>query len=156
VYATAGDEYQVLAVAPDGQPRWALRVAHERAPFTDEHRRHAIDRLTVNSPDLDTTDARWPTHLGAVGQLAVDGHGHLYVFGFVPPETFAAAPDEIDVDVYAPDGERLFSGTMPNVRWRDAAGDFVYAVRENPTTEEREPVRYRLVEPFALVARRER
>jgi hypothetical protein len=148
VYATAGDEYQVLAVAPDGQPRWALRVAHERAPFTDEHRRRALDRLTENSPDLDTADARWPARLGAIGQLAVDGHGHLYVFGFVPPEPFAAAPDEVAVDVYAPNGERLFTGTMPNVRWRDAAGDFVYAVREGPTTAEREPVRYRLVEPF--------
>lgn len=30
VYASAGDEYQVLAVGPNGEAEWALRVAHER------------------------------------------------------------------------------------------------------------------------------
>ena len=146
VYASAGDEYQVLALGPGGEATWALRVAHERAPFTDEHRTRIIEVLTGNFPGLDPSGTDWPTHLASISQIAVDGHGHLFVFGASAP--FGTQQERIEVDVYSPDGERLFTGTMEPLRWTDAAGDFVYSLRTNEDTGEMEPVRYRLVEPF--------
>ncbi len=146
VYPSPGDEYQILALAADGSGRWALRVARPRPPLTEEHRAHVIDALRGNFPDLDTSETEWPSHIGSVQRLAVDGHGHLYVFFMQPP--FTSAPDEVAVDVYDAEGSRLFAGTMPSIRWTDAAGDFVYALRRNPMSDEDEPVRYRLVEPF--------
>ncbi|MGD8331899.1 MAG: 6-bladed beta-propeller [Acidobacteriota bacterium] len=148
VYATAGDQYQVIAVAPDGSTRWALRVAQERVPFTDADRRRILDVLSNNGEaPVDAAGTDWPAYLASISRLSVDGHGHLYVFGPTPP--FAEAPGEVDVEVYAADGKRLFTGTMPPVRWSDAVGDFVYGTRTNEATDEREVVRYRLVEPFA-------
>ena len=107
VYASAGDQYQVLAVGPDLERTWALRVAHEPAPFTDEHRARALEALSRGGREVDASGAAWPTNLGAISHLAVDGHGHLYVFGFVAPPPFAQRPQEFPVDVYARDGERL-------------------------------------------------
>ena len=146
VYASAGDEYQVLAVGPDGEADWALRVAHERKPFTEDDRARMLDVVTRTSPGTDTSDAEWPTHFGAISRLDVDGHGHLFVFGFQPP--FAPVPEQVAVDVYAPDGQRLCTGTMPPLRWTAAAGDFIYSVRRDEETGENEPIRYRLVELF--------
>lgn len=146
VYASAGIEYQVLAIGPDRTPRWALRVAHARAPLTDQQRDRIVDLLRNNFPDLDASDTNWPSHLGSISRLAVDGRGRLYVFAFEPP--LSVSDEDVDVDVYAPDGERLFTGRMPQFRWSDAAGDFVYGWRTNNDTEEQEPVRYRLVVPF--------
>lgn len=147
VYATAGDAYQVIAVAPDGSTRWALRVAQERVPFTDADRRRILDVLSNNGEaPVDAAGTDWPQYLGSISRLSVDGHDHLYVFG--PSAPFADAPAMTDVDVYAADGQRLFTGTMPPVRWSDAIGDFVYGTRINEATDEREVVRYRLVEPF--------
>lgn len=147
VYASAGNQYQILAFGADGAARWALRVAHQPARFTDDDRQRILERLRERTPELDAGDTSWPSHLAAISRLAVDGHGHLYVFGAEPP--FGPTPAEEGVDVYARGGERLFTGTMPPIRWTDANGDFVYAVRTNPRTEEREIVRSRLVEPFS-------
>jgi hypothetical protein len=146
VYATAGTEYQILSLDPEGSTRWALRVAHERVPFTDEDRTRILDLLRNNIPDLDDSGTQWPDRIGSIGDLAVDGHGHLYVYAMQP--LYAPTPELVAVDVYAPDGERLFAGMAPPFRWTDAAGDFVYGTRRNEQTEEDEPVRYRLVEPF--------
>jgi hypothetical protein len=147
VFATTGDEYQVLAFDPGGSPRWALRVAHERGSFTDEHRDAIASMLRSNFPDdADPMDAEWPDRVGSISHLFVDGHGHLYVTGFVVP--YVPAPERLDVDVFSADGERLLVGSMPNVRWTDARADFVYGMRTNEGTGEQEPIRYRLVEPF--------
>lgn len=146
VYASAGIEYQVLAFAPDGSPRWALRAAHERAPITDDDRTRIVEMLRSNFPDLDPSGTDWPSRAGSIGRLEVDGHGHLYVYEFAAP--FGGPSDSLAVDVYDPDGTRLFSGTIPSLRWTDAVGDYVYGIRTNEQTEEDEPVRFRLVEPF--------
>jgi hypothetical protein len=147
VYATAGDEYQVLSLDRDGTPRWALRVARERPPLTEQDRDDVLDLLRDNFPDLDDSGTQWPDRVASIGNLVVDGHGHLYVYA-MGAVFYAPTPDLVAVDVYAPDGERLFSGMAPPFYWTDAAGDFVYGVRRNEQTEENEPVRYRLVEPF--------
>jgi hypothetical protein len=68
VYASAGDEYQVLAVCADGEADWALRVAHERKLFTEDDRARLLDVVTRTSPGTDTSDAEWPTHFGAISR----------------------------------------------------------------------------------------
>jgi hypothetical protein len=77
----------------------------------------------------------------------VDGQERLYVF---PQVSVSGGPSEglVPVDVYSPEGDHLFSGLMEQFEWTAASGDLVYGIRVNPQTEEREPVRYRLVEPF--------
>jgi len=147
VYASAGDEYQVLAIDPDGEQEWALRVARERPAFTSDDRARVLDRLSMDGThDVDDSGTNWPARLAAISRLAVDGHGHLYVFDAERP--FAETPERVAVDVYAADGERLFTGTMPPISWHDVSGDYVFDLRSNAQTEEREVVRYRLVEPF--------
>lgn len=147
VYASAGDEYQVLAVGTGGEQRWALRVAHQRLPLTDDDRARILDRLSMDGThEVDDSNVNWPSHIGSISRLAVDGHGHLYVFAAEPP--YVDESPDIDVDVYGADGERLFAGTMPRISWSEAAADYVVALRRNRQTEEREAVRYRLVEPF--------
>ena len=108
----------------------------------------------MSSPQIE-----WPAFVHTIARLAVDGHGHLYVF----PEVFRdlgpdglpafgflrfRRPDKVPVEVYSPEGERLFAGTMRNGNWSAAHGDFVYSLRKSEQTEEHELVRYCLVEPF--------
>jgi hypothetical protein len=78
--------------------------------------------------------------------MLVDGHGHLYVFPYVPvgPEDPAPVP----VDVYAPDGERLFTGMSPPRSWVHTSGDHIWEIGTDPTTEEYVVRKVRLVEPF--------
>jgi len=147
IYATGGDEYQVVAIDVSGVARWALRVAWKREPFTEEHENGVLSWLEELSPDdAVATGTDWPTQLPALSGLAVDGHGHLYVFPF--EFGFGETGEEREVDVYSRDGERLFTGHMDRALWLDARGDFVYSLRTNEETGELEPVRYRLVEPF--------
>jgi hypothetical protein len=167
VYVTTGVEYDVLALAPDGLPRWALVVAWPRTRLTDERIDQALahvmgkddegDDIPSSLTGVSRSDVDWPESLPAlmgtsIGHyetrpqpIRVDGHGHLYVFPFIPENW-----DRSDqpVDVYSAEGEHLFSGMMPVVRWDSARGDHVYGVRIDPDTEEYTAVRYRLVEPF--------
>lgn len=162
LYVAAGDEYQVLAFAPDGSLRWALRTSMKRPPLTDERIETSLEGLATVGPDdrplvppASASEVDWPAELPAlVGRpsahaytepIRVDGHGHLYVYPFIPDSWDRA---DQPVDVYSRDGERLFSGMMPLLRWDAARDDFVYAVDTDPVTEEYRVVRYRLVEPF--------
>jgi hypothetical protein len=165
VYVTAGSDYEVLALAADATPRWALRVAWPRMLLTDERIEQALRHVMgLDEPDDDIpsgitgvrrSDVDWPELLPALmgrpsahryaEPLKVDGHGHVYVFPFVPDAW--DRPDQ-PVDVYSADGEHLFSGMIPFRRWDSARGDFVYGVGTDPVSEEYRAVRYRLVEPF--------
>lgn len=152
LYVTTSEEYQVHAF---GSRRWALRAAWPREPITEQ----AVEAEMVRVPDelanASRSELGFPEHFKAIAGLQVDGHGHLYVFPFHPPMD-APRPRGADrpreeprpVDVYAPDGEHLFSGVMDLGAWSGALGDFVYNVRRDPDREEDEIVRYRLVEPF--------
>lgn len=145
VYVTAGQQYQILAFEPDGSARWALRVARSAEPFGPEHIETLLAPLRERTPDIDTAEVEWPGSLYTISRLEVDGHGHLYVFPYYFRDL---GPDEIPVEVYDTDGERLFAGTMRESGWSAAHGDFVYRLRSNPDTDESELVRYRLIEPF--------
>ena len=133
VYVTATREYQVLAMAQDGQARWALRIAWPR-PSPDEIA--DLDHVRVELPE---------DRMLALTHLAVDGHGHLYVY---PYDTAEGASPLLPVDVYTPDGERIFSGMIDDMRWVKARGDHVYVPIFDIGTGEHHVVRYRLVEPF--------
>ena len=151
-YLTAGDEYQVLALDAQGLARWALRVAWERVPISEEDKENRIRRLRKVPTQIDTSRTEWPEAFGAISRLCLDGHGKLYVF---PQVSSVQRPGEyVPVDVFSPDGEHLFSGLMEPFEWTAASGDFVYGIRENQETGEREPVRYRLVEPFRITSGR--
>ena len=145
VYATVGEEYQVLAFDASGSPLWALRAARPRRAFGEEHKNAVLESLRDRNPDVNAMKGEWPEFIHTIGRLAVDGHGHLYVFPYVFRDM---GPDELPVEVYSPEGERLFAGTMSDDGWSTASGDFVYSLRRNQQTEEQELVRYRLIEPF--------
>ena len=145
VYATAGQEYQILAFDSSGAPRWALRAARPQQAFTEEHKDAVLAPIRDRFEDLAAMPIEWPGFVYTISRLAIDGHGHLYVF----PHYFRDfGPQELPVEVYSPQGERLFAGTMSEGGWSAARGDFVYSMRRNEQTEERELVRFRLVEPF--------
>ncbi len=146
VYAVVGEEYQVLAFDPSGSPLWALRAARQRQAFGEEHKNAVLDPVRDRFADLDAMQIEWPEFIHTIGRLTVDGHGHLYVFPYIFRDL---GPDELLVEVYSSEGERLFAGTMSDDGgWSAASGDFVYSLRRNEQTEEQELVRYRLIEPF--------
>ncbi len=167
VYLTHADEYQILALSPDAEVRWALRTAWPRLEMTAADREQAVLRRVAGMA-TDDLDVAWPSHHPALANggaghaaLHVDGHGHLYVFPFVRPsesrQDGAGENDEaaaggagapFPVDVYDAEGQRLFTGLIEIPGWRDAAGDFVYRFEQVPVSEERVVVRYRLREPF--------
>lgn len=147
LYFSSAEEYQILAADASGAPRWALRATWSRVPMHDTE----IDELMVavreRMPDASRDEVEWPTHRPALarrGSLQVDGHGNLFVFPTVPPDW---PEDTRAVDVYSSDGELLFSGTMPRINWRAAAGDHVYGLEADPDTEEQILVRYRVELP---------
>jgi hypothetical protein len=139
VYATLGDEYQVLAMDLDGAPLWALRVAWPRPPyraaFKEMHReraaRYEIDPDTLEFPPLDP----------AVLTANVDGHGRLFVY----PNVGDQPPDEgySPIDVYSPEGDLIAAGMGP-AGWITAQGDHVYGWRHDEETDNWYVVRSRL------------
>lgn len=145
VYVSPGDEYQVLAFAPDGSPRWALRVAWPRQPLSAEQVDAALQAEREQNPEARYADYEWPEAMPALFHLAVDDHGHIYVY---PYAASTDGPGDRPVDVYSPDGERLYSGIIAGHLWTRARGDWVFRVGTDPRTEERVVARYRLVEPF--------
>ena len=148
-YLTAGDEYQIVALDQQGQPRWALRVAWERFPVTKDDIQERISRIpeALSHLDFDVDGTEWPEAFGSISRLSLDGHGRLYVFPHVSASG-RSADGFVPVDVFSPDGEHLFSGLIEPFEWTAAKGDHVYGIRENQETGEREPVRYSLAVPF--------
>ena len=145
VYLSALQEYQVLAMTPDGTAAWALRVAWPRLPLPEAQKQSLIDSVLDNFP-VETTvtvdQLEWPERSPSIVGLSSDGAGRLYVFptpeglGLEPPESWP-------VDVYSPDGGHIASGTVP-YRWSYARGDYVYGTRPDDN-DETVVVRYRLL-----------
>lgn len=145
IFATDSIEYQVLAISPDGVMDWALRVAWVAETVTDDLIEQSIESARERRPDTTRSDLIFPERLPVLSHIAVDGHGHVYVYPrFRRGDTLQDRP----VDVYSTEGEHLFSGMIPDRRWRRAEGDFVYAAGEDRVTGEHLVWRWKLVEPF--------
>ena len=147
IYTTVAAEYQVRAYDRDATLRWALRVAWPRVPIEEHEIVAVIERARENIPEATRSEVDWPEVRPALSYVAVDGHGHIYLYPY-PANQEAAEADEVPVDVYSADGEHLFSGLIPALRWNDVQGDFVYRPNSNDDTGEQMIVRYRLVETF--------
>lgn len=160
LYLAAGDEYQVLALAPSGEPRWALRASLPMPPFQI---REIDDRVERTDRASSRSDFTWDELLPAIDAIRVDGHGHLWVYP-TDERVVAGGPGERapagkverqappapkPVDVYSSEGGLLYSGTTDLPLWHVSLGDFVYALAEDQDSGERLVVRYRIVEPFA-------
>ena len=161
-YLTNGDEYQVLALDPNSEPRWVLRVAAEKHAFIEEYVEEYVEsageRSGVTLSVSEFEDWR-PEYFPVIRHLSVDGRGRLWVFPYsaVSPEV----REEVPVDIYSPDGDRVLAALFPNVvarqvpvgtratmpHWLAAFEDYVYAIEMDPDTEEQRVVRYRLVLP---------
>ena len=150
VYLTQSDEYQVLAFDAEGSPRWAMRVAMPRPSLFRRDIERTLENVRKRFPDALDSSIDWPAASYALSSLLLDGHGHLYVLPYIPPEFEA---QEREVDVYSREGERLFAGriVLPVGGWSGmyaASGDFMFFMSPDAETGEWEVARYRLVEPF--------
>jgi len=147
LYFTSSLEHQILATDSAGTVAWALRAQSARDPFPESAIDRYVEGLSQVVPTISKSSFEWPESVPAIDSMWVDGHGHLYVFHYV----YFPVDSSIDVrpvDVYSPEGERLFSGSIPERRWYATHGDFVYSIVDDPETEEKQVVRFRLVEPF--------
>jgi hypothetical protein len=145
IYVAPGDEYQLVAYDANGPMRWALRIAYDAPPLTETMINAETDRLRQHFPDLEASEIPRPEALAAVTGLAVDGHGHIYVF---PNLGRIEDLDSVSVDVYSREGDRLFAGFIAIDGWLGAHGDDVFRIEESEGTGGREVVRYTLGEPF--------
>jgi hypothetical protein len=161
IYATSAVEYQVLAMTPEGDLSWALRVAGERRPIPESSKELRVGLLAREDPDVTVDDFQWPERDRAIlSSMRSDGRGRLYVYPLlerpengdaeeanVPEdEGSAEAPRARAVDVYSPQGDLIVAGTGSGT-WSYARGDYVYQLRSDPDSEEILAVRYRLVLP---------
>ena len=147
VYFTKGDEYQLMSWSSTGAPRWAVRVAHPRTPHTEEEIEAVLEEHRERYPEVSRAQLEIAASAPSLSTLLVDGRGRLYVFLY----KFVAGPLQetaYPVDVYLPDGERLYSGYMPRAFWRASSGDHLYTFVYDPERDEQTLVRYRIVEPF--------
>lgn len=164
-YVTGSRRYEILAVSPDGAPRWMLRVDWPRDPMPATEVDRALDavagmmRAMGESPDLDPSAIEGlPEMLPALQAIKIDGHGRLWVFPYVHHPLGRALPDDSwPVDVYDADGALLYSGSMParftlpaarGEAWMAARGDHVYGLASDADGN-RVVVRHRLEIPEA-------
>lgn len=145
VYVTDASEYQVFAFDPEGEPKWAMRIAYRPTELNDDLVEQALETARNREPETSRGDLIWPDRLPALSHLRVDGHGHLYVY---PYFRSGEELEERPVDVYSPAGELLFSGLILDRRWDNADGDYVFAAGSDRVTGELLVWRWRLEEPF--------
>lgn len=157
IYVTSGDQYQVLAVAPDGETRWALRTSFTPESLTEERRVAIIDRLEERQgafaaelgAELAGARMVWPENFAAVENIEADGQGNLCVFPYEyrPPDSEPGPELLVPVDVYSPEGAALFAGMSPINQWQAAYGEHVFRLEDDADTGERVVARYRIVTP---------
>jgi hypothetical protein len=166
VYFTTSEEYQVFSTDASGNWRWALRVAWPRFPVSNADIESAMARTREHLPDAQRSEVDWPSHYPALSidpswwersahgyPIRVDGHGNLYVFPLIYEDRLRQWRERDPhilrpVDVYTPDGERVFTGMIHEISWHDAWGDYIYGIELDSETDEQRIVRYRLLEPF--------
>ena len=145
LYATTAEEYQVLALDPDAEPKWVMRVAFEPEGLSEAIIERAIESARRRRPETTRSDLIWPARLPALSHVAVDGHGHLYVYPYFDR---GEELEDRPVDVYSSAGELLFSGMIEDRRWQRGHGDFVYAAGSDRISGETLVWRWLLDEPF--------
>jgi len=145
LYVTTAEEYQVLALDPDAEPKWAMRVAFVPAGLSEAIIERAIESARRRRPETTRGDLIWPDRLPALSHIAVDGHGHLYVYPYFDR---GEELEDRPVDVYSSTGELLFSGMIEDRRWQRAHGDYVYAAGSDRVSGETLVWRWLLDEPF--------
>lgn len=151
IYFTASEEYQVKKFEVGGDLTWALRVAYDRPPYPPDLVAARMARFHESRPDRAPSEYYVPDREPALTAIAVDGHGHLWVFPWLYPPGPDDDPRPRPVDVYASDGARLFSGLIDgkfHAGWVRALGDHVYTDENDSVTGERIIGKYRIVEPF--------
>jgi len=141
-YLTRGDEYRVQAFDANGYPRWVLSVDWPRADPAGQS----------GPPAPALANGARGTGLATLGRgnpLRTDGQGNLYVFPYVD-ESWDR--DDIPVDVYSRDGERLFAGFISDVSWLRSQNDAIYGIEYDDETSRQRIVRYRIAGPEAVAA----
>lgn len=147
VYATAGDEYQVVAVGADGTYAWALRVAWPVEPFTEERKQQLIDAYVAPREEFTDPTYLWPQRYAAIENLEIDGRGRLWVFPYVyrPVGVDPGPQSPVPVDIYSPAGELLFTGLSPIGAWDGQHGAYVFCIEDDGETGEQIVARYRVL-----------
>jgi len=152
-YVANGDEYQILAIGPDGEPpQWALRTTYTPLAVTETHQQAALDEIRArNLPEQVTAELAvakgvWPERFAALENIETDGRGNLYAFPYEyrPPGVEPGSDHPIPVDVYSPAGELLFSGLATIPAWDAAFGEHVFRIEEDPDSGEQVVARYRV------------
>ena len=141
VYVTPAVRYEVTAVDTGGDIKWRLEVPWPTGAVDPIDQEVVMASLKPSLPQISARDITWPTR-PAISRLLTDGRGRIFVYPYV--SRFAEGVAERPVDIYSPDGQLLSNATAPNVLWRAAREDFVYASRENMSNGTFEVVRYRL------------
>ena len=146
VYATSADEYQVVAIGPDGTYLWALRAAWPVQLVTEERQQQLIDAYVAPQEVFADATYLWPERYAAIENLEVDGNGNLWVFPYTyrPYGVDPGADSPVPVDVYSPEGELLFSGLSPLGAWGAAHVDHVFRIENDGESGEDVVVRYRM------------
>jgi hypothetical protein len=136
----------VLAYSGDGTPAWAARTTWPAPPLDDDVKRRTME-IYYNPEGMTLSSPGWPDTVAAISRMRVDHAGRLWVYlreGYDdPPFT-----EEVSVDVFDRDGERLCACLVPNRYWDAAGPGYVVALDRDPETEEYIIVRYHVELPF--------
>lgn len=125
IFVTAAQEYQVHCYGADDQHLWALRVDWPRVPIDEEVISGIVERSLEFTPE-DAARTSWPETLPAIRWIGTDDAGNLYVF----PNVGSRGPERMSaVDIYAPNGERLFAGFMTLSSWDAKQGPYLFTLR---------------------------
>jgi len=150
VYVSHLEQHQLFAYGLNGSLRWALQVPTKRPPLSRPEKEWATEWFRGQGyENIEVSDVEWLDKQYALADVKVDGQGRIYAFHWVPRGTVV---DRLPVDVYSPDGARIFAGWMvgdidnlywqgswkpgPMLAdaWQTARGEFIYGVREDPDT----------------------
>lgn len=143
------ESYEVACLDRTGSVAWRFtRPEWKRAPVTraDIEREEEMWKQTLREEFADASFS-WPEEHPALGSVAADGAGRLYVFPYHP----AGAMDEPrPVDVFSGAGALIYSGQIVGIdqAWSAAWGPFVYGLERARSTNEVAVVKYELTAPF--------
>jgi len=151
-YATPGSIYELVAVDADGTWRWLLHGDLPPEALTETHKSAVMASFLANNPGEAFTETIWPEHFAAIVNLETDGAGNAYVFPYDLESYFETDVQRrppagaVPVDVYSPDGERLFEGRINLPSWDAQNGGRVCRVEPDPDSEEEVVACYRVEE----------